>query len=114
MESLKIIFSQYKETCKVIIDHQTRGGGDIKYHIKKAIRNILHENIDVHRRRLIYGYPGDGVKCIYKLQSHCANITFSDKIRYDRIFQQVSHKGGESSMDYINIFINSQALSVSV
>ena len=49
---------------------------DIKYHTNKAIRNILHENIDVHSRRLSYEFPGDGVKCIYKLQSHCANITY--------------------------------------
>ena len=28
------------------------------------------------------------------LQSHCANMTFADKSRYDRTFQQVTHKGG--------------------
>ena len=28
--------------------------------------NILHENIDVHRRRLIAEFPGDGVNCIEK------------------------------------------------
>ena len=33
---------------------------------------------------------------------------------YDRIFQQVTHKGGESAMNYIKIFRNAQALSVSV
>ena len=58
------------------------------------IRNILHENIDVHSRRLIAEFPGDGVKYISKLQSHCTNMTFTDKIRYDRFFQQVTHKGG--------------------
>ena len=41
-------------------------------------------------------------------------MTFSGKIRYDRIFQQVTHKGGESTMNYIKILLNSQALSVSV
>ena len=40
-------------------------------------------------------------------------MTFVDKIRYDRIFQQVTHKGGESSMNYIDIFQNAQALLVS-
>ena len=30
------------------------------------------------------------------------------------IFQQVTHKGGESAINYIQIFHNSQALSVSV
>ena len=39
---------------------------------------------------------------------------FSDKSRYDIILQQVTHKGGESAMNYINIFQNAQPLSVSV
>ena len=54
------------------------------------------------------------MKCIEKLQSHCANINFSDKSRYDIIFQQVTHKGGDYAMSYIKIFQNAQALSVSV
>ena len=41
-------------------------------------------------------------------------MNFADKIRYDRIFQKVTHKGGESAINYIKIFQNSQALSVSV
>ena len=41
-------------------------------------------------------------------------MTFADKSRHDRIFQQVTHKGGESEMNYIKIFQNAQALSVSV
>ena len=41
-------------------------------------------------------------------------MTFSYKSRYDRIFQQVTHKGGESAMNYIKRFQNAQALSVSV
>ena len=49
-----------------------------------------------------------------KLQSHCANMTFADKSRYERTFQQVTHKGGESSINYIKRFQNAQALSVSV
>ena len=47
---------------------------------KKAIRNILHANIDVHSRRLITGLSGDGKKRIEKLQQHCANTTFADKV----------------------------------
>ena len=49
-----------------------------------------------------------------KLQSHCANMTFADKSSYDRTFQQVTHKEGESSINYIKRFQNAQALSVSV
>ena len=48
------------------------------------------------------------------LQSHCANMTFADNSRYDRTYQQVTHKGGESAINYIKIFQNAQALSVSV
>ena len=79
-----------------------------------AIRNLLHANIDVHSRRLIAEFPKDGIKCIEKLQSHCANMTFSNKSRYDRTFQQVKLKGGESVINYIKIFQNAHALSVSI
>ena len=74
----------------------------------------MHANIDVHSRRLIAEFPMDGIKCIEKLQSHCAKMTFADKIRYDRTFQQFTHKGRESAMNYIKIFYNAHALSISV
>ena len=41
-------------------------------------------------------------------------MTFYDKSRYDRKFQQVTHRGGESATSYIKIFQNAHALSVSV
>ena len=41
-------------------------------------------------------------------------MTFADKSMYDRTFQQVTHKGGESAIDYIKRFQNAQAFSVSV
>ena len=41
-------------------------------------------------------------------------MTFADKSRYDRTFLQVTHKGGESAINYIKRFQNSQVLSVSV
>ena len=74
----------------------------------------MHANIDVHSKRLIAEFPGDEIKCIEKLQSHCANMNFSENSRYDRIFQKVTHKRGDSEMNYIKIFQNAQALSVSV
>ena len=101
-----MIFSQYTETCQVIIDYPRIRGGDIEDYAKKVINNLLHANIDVHIRSLIAEFPMDGIKCIEKLQSHCANMTFSDKSRYDRTFQQVTHKGGEYAMNYIKIFQN--------
>ena len=41
-------------------------------------------------------------------------MTLADKSRYDRIFQQVTHKRGESAINYIKRFQNAQAFSVSV
>ena len=41
-------------------------------------------------------------------------MTFAYKSRYDRTFQQVTHKVDESAIKYINMFQNTHALSVSV
>ena len=79
VESLEIIFSQYTETCEVLIYYPRIGGEYIKYSAKKSIRNILRANIDVHSRRLIAEFPADGIKYIEKLQSHSANMTFDEK-----------------------------------
>ena len=99
IESLEMIFSQYTETCEVLLDYPKIWVEDIEGFSKKAIKNILHANIDLHRRILIAEFPAYGIKCIEKLQSHCANMNFSGKSRYNRIFQQVAHKGGESEMN---------------
>ena len=109
-----MIFSHYKETCELLLDHPKIGGENTKYFSKKAFRNLLHANIDLHIRRLISEFPGGGVKCIVKLHSHCSKMIFADKSSYDIIFQQVTHKGGGSAMNCIKIFQNAQALSVSV
>ena len=114
VESLEMIFSQHIETCKVITYYPKIGRDDIGDYAKKTIRNILHENMDVHSRRLIAEFLMDGIKCIEKLLSHCAKITFSDKIIYDRTFQQVTQKWGGSSMNYIKRSHNAHDLSISV
>ena len=41
-------------------------------------------------------------------------MNFSDKSRYDRTFQQVTHKEVESAIKYIKIFQNTHTLSVLV
>ena len=105
-----MIFSQYKETCKVLIDYPTIGEEYIFYYAEKPVKNLLHKNIDVRGRSLVSEFPGDGVKFISKLKYHCENTTFADKSRYCRLFIQVSHKGGESEMDYIKIFQYAQDL----
>ena len=90
IDSLDIIFSQYRETCEVLLHYPKIGGDDfIEDYEKKAIRKLFHANIDVHSRRLIAEFPKDGVKCIKKLQQNCGNITFADKSKYDRTFQHV-------------------------
>ena len=95
-------------------DYPKMEGGNVKYYAKHAIRNLLHAKSCVHSRRLIDEFPEDGIKCMEKLQSHCANMTFADRSRYDRTFQKVTNKGGESAINYIKRFQNAQALSVSV
>ena len=86
----------------------------MKDYVRKAIRNILHANIDVHSRRLIDEFPVDVVSCIFKLQSHCANMNFVEESRYDRIYHQVTHKGGQSETNHVKRFQNTQGISVSV
>ena len=41
-------------------------------------------------------------------------MTFSGKSRYDRTFQQVTHKEREYAINYIKIFQNAHTLSVLV
>ena len=59
-----MIFSQYTETCEVVIDYRKIGGDDIEDYAKKSKRNILHAYIDVHSRILIAELSTDGIKCI--------------------------------------------------
>ena len=60
--------SQNKETFEVLLDYTKIGVENIKGFVKEAIRNILHAKIDAHSIRLITGFPGDGVKCVSKIQ----------------------------------------------
>ena len=74
----------------------------------------MHDNSCVHSRRLISEFPEDGIRCMEKLQSHCANMNFADKSGYDRTLQKFTQKRGESAINYIKRFQNAQALSVSL
>ena len=40
IESLDMIFSQYRETCEVLIDYPKIGGDDVKDYEKQAIRDL--------------------------------------------------------------------------
>ena len=114
IESLEMILSQYKETCELLIYYPTIGREYIKHYVNKAISILLSTNIDVHSRKSIAEFPGDGVKRISKLQSYCSKMTSADKSRYDRLLQRVTYKWEESAINYIKILQNTQALSVSV
>ena len=74
----------------------------------------MYANIAAHGIILIAKFTGDRLKCIANLQSHCANMHFADKSRYERIFKPVTYKRVDPAMNYIKIFQNVQALSVSV
>ena len=87
LNHLTWFFPQYRETYEVLRDYPKTEGGNVKDYTKMAIRNLLHANSCVHSRRLIVEFPEDGIKCMEKLQSHCANMAFADKSRYDRTFQ---------------------------
>ena len=65
IDSLEMIFSHYRETCQVLLDYPKIGRDDvIEDYVKKAIRNLLYANIDIHSRRLISELLKYGVKCI--------------------------------------------------
>ena len=64
VESLEKKFSQYTETCEVILYYPKILGDDIEDYAKKAIRNILHVNIDIHSGIFIAEFPKDGIKYI--------------------------------------------------
>ena len=94
----------------MLIEHPSIIGEDLPYYSNKVTLNFLHAYIDENSQRLIYEYPGDGLQAITRLKYQCANVNFYENIRYNITFQQVVHKGGESEINYINIFQNAKAL----
>ena len=68
IDSLNMVFSQYRETYEVLRDYPKLEGVNIKENAEMAIRNLLHANSCVHSRRLIAELPENGIKCMEKLQ----------------------------------------------
>ena len=89
-----MIFYQYKETCELLLDYPKIGEENIREFVKNAIRNLLRANIDVHSRRLIYDFPGYRIKCIEKLQSHCATMNFAEKVHMIELYRKYHIKEG--------------------
>ena len=54
----------------------------------------MHANIHVHRRIFISDFPGDGVNGIAKIQSHCTNTTFGEKVGMTGFFNKSHIKEG--------------------
>ena len=59
-----------------------------------CVNQCFHANIDVHIRRLITELPGYGIKCIEKLQSHCANMNFLTNVDMTGFFNKSHIKEG--------------------
>ena len=76
-------------------------GEELQYYSKNATWNILYAYIDAHSQRLFYEHPGDGVQSISILVSQCENMTFSDQIRCNIIFNKLVNKVEESSINFI-------------
>ena len=74
----------------------------------------MHAYIDVDGQRLTEIFPGYRVPATSRLQSQCANTTFADQSRYNRLFQKVMHKQGEQAINHFKIFQNAKALEISV
>ena len=68
------------------MDYPSIRGEELPYHAKDSTWNLLYVYIDAHITILIDECPGYGVQAISILQPQCANMTFSRKIRYDRLF----------------------------
>ena len=59
---------------------------------------------------LIYEYSGGVLQDLTRLQYQCADMTFYEKSRYNRLFHKVVHKGGESEIKYTKRFQNEKRL----
>ena len=90
------MLSPFEETYVMLIEYSSIRGGNIQNYASKDIRNIFHSYIDAHSHRLIDDYPGYVLEATTGLQSQFSRIIFSDKNTYNRLFQQVLHKVGES------------------
>ena len=81
------------------MDHPPIRGEELPYFAKKNTWNPLHTYIDAHSQRIIDEYTGYGVQAKSIFQSQCANMTFADQIRYNRMLHKMVHKGKYSEIN---------------
>ena len=63
----------------LLVDYPSIGGRYFPGYAKNSTRDLLNAYIYAHSQILIDEYPGYRVQAITRLQSQCANITFSVK-----------------------------------
>ena len=98
----------------LLMEFPSTRGEDLPDYSKNPTWNLLNTYIDAHLQILIEECRRDGVNDISRLKSQCANTAFSDQIIYNRMFQQVIHKGFNRGKQLGKIFQNDKALEISV
>ena len=86
-----------------LMEYTSMRGEDFQDDSKQATWKLLCAYIDTHSQSLIDYYSEGGVQAITRFQSQCTNKNFSGNSRYNRLFQQMVHKVGDSEINYINI-----------
>ena len=66
----------------------------------------MHANTDFHIRRLIYQFTGYEVKRIVELQSHCENMSFSEKVGMTVFFNEFYSISWELRNKSSDMYIN--------
>ena len=98
----------------LLVDYTSIIAEDFPDYNKQFTWNLLHAYIDAHIQNIIDYYSGGGSKSITRLQSKFASIVYPDNSRYNILFQQIIHRGGELEIKYINIFQITKAMKNSV
>ena len=98
----------------MLIIYPSIRGEDFPDYDNKSTWNLLHTYINSHSQTIIDEYPRNGLQAITIFQYQCDNMNFSNKSRYNRLFQLLMHKGGESEINYIKRLQNTKALEILV
>ena len=89
-----MIFSQYIETCEVMLYYPKIGGNDIEDYAKNSIRNLLHANIDAHSRRLIAELPMERKNALKNCNHIVQTRLFLTKVDMTGLFKRSHMKEG--------------------
>ena len=70
MNDLKIILSQLKQTCMLLMDYLYIRGEDLPYYVKHDTWNLLNTYIDAHIQKLIDEYTGARLQIINRYNTN--------------------------------------------